>query len=502
MRRFLPLSTIAFAVLLAACGTVSEGDRILGEMHRRYTEHIISNSRFITQPETGSVDTSFEIHTLPVKDLFPGTVDLTASTVTRYDIRSPKSPVADGNLALTVSVKAPAGTFGMPSASSAQDEMSLDLLLNARAVSRTLLVNIAKLDADIPAFMPMPFSLPPVTAAKWFGATFDELNRKMKEGTEGMPDSGPVPTVEEMITSAFAGARVTPEALRRAADRMHLWNAVEVLPEKDGQLQVRVESDKEKIHTSVRAVMEYIEEVSGPSWEQQLRNPEFEEIVTGITEEDAEFLKTMGSVKGVLSVDKETYVLTGFEGDVFDETGKQSGRISFASRDGDVTLAITDTESGETATFTKKGGDLLLTTGDKTVVAGTWDEAKKELSLTVSDPETGVKAATLFLSASEFTPERSTINKLEITLVEEKVTITITDAGTILDAEAGSADITGSFTVTLEGKKVAEGRLETSSRTLTPFSVEKPSFSPFEDLQADFMQALMGGGAPGDIPLE
>lgn len=448
------------------------------------------NARLIQQPEVGSIEGNVQMNTSPIKNIFEGNLSFSLDALSRYDIRSKKSPIADIALTVSVNVDAPAGTFGTPSDASAREKATLNLQLIARSLDRVLALQIPVLEADAP-LMASAFSLPQDISKTWYGSTYDELNASLKEAAMENGNEQQLPKVEEIIGNMFGSTRVSPEAMKRAAKKMHLWNGIEVLPEEDGNLHIRVESDKKKILRSVKAALDYVEEVSGSSWDAQLNNPQFREMVTGLKGKDAEFLKTMGSVKGIISVEKDTYIFRGFVGDAMDESGSITGHMEMLSTaEGDFKLSITDVAEQSTMLFTKKGADLSFVVDDKQLMKGTWED--KKLNLAFTNEADGKSAGSLMMTLKEYDKTHLIISEARITIADPSMVITVKDFMVAVNEAEKESSMSATFSASYEGKNVLSGSMVSKKKEIPDFSLEKPVFKPLKDLQADFYQALLG----------
>lgn len=483
------VTILSFSIVLSACGggQNADADLALTKMHERMMTRLMEHAVTIDHPLIAKTTTALNVKILPASESYKGNASLNLTSSMMSDATNAKSPTADLTVTLIASADIPPGT---PTSTAKPEKVSLYALMNARAVDRTLSVNFEKVDATAPAFLPTPFSLPEAISKQWYGKTFEELDAIVKD----LPrENGelPQPPVDEILTNALRGVRMSPEQLERLGNGTHLWKGVELLPEKDGQVHVRVESDKKKVRETVRAFLTYIEEVSGPSWETQMRtNAELKTMMESLTKNDAEFLRTMGSIKGVISADKETYDITGFDGDIFDEQGTLNGHITFTStKAGDFTIVLTDKKTNQTVTLTRSGDSLSVVAGDKTVVIGTVNS--KYVDLTITDPETGNLAGSIELDITTLSMENIEISRGVIVVPSQNLTVNIEGASVHLSNSLKDFVIKLKASGKLDGKPLFTADFVGTRSEVAPFSVEKPQFLPFENLQQDFMGAFM-----------
>lgn len=488
------LSVVSLCAFLAACGGAEDNsaDIALTKMHERMMEQLMENAVTVDRPLLAKTTTELTVKILPASDMYKGNASFNVTTSMTSDATDAKSPVADISMKLIASADMPTGTI----ATTKPEKLSLFAMINARAVERTLSLNFEKVDATAPAFLPTPFSLPETISTKWYGKTFEEFDAMLKDLPRDAGES-PQPPIDEILTNALRGVRMTPEQLEKLGNGVHLWKGIELLPEKDGQIHVRVESDKKKVRESVRAFLTYIEEVSGPSWETQMRtNAELKTMMESLTKNDAEFLRTMGSVKGVISADAQTYDLTGFDGDIFDEQGTLNGHITLTLTGKNFTLVLTDKKTSETVTVIRSGDAVSVTSGDKTVLKGTVNAKYVELMMT--DPETGNLIGSIEMDIETLSMEKIEISRAVIVLPQEKLQITINGASVHLTNSLKDFVMLLKASGTLDGKPLFTADFEGKRSEIPSFSVEKPQFLPFENLQEDFSSAFMSPMA-GDM---
>lgn len=481
------LSLALLCLLLSACGGGGDSgaNLALTKMHERMMVRLMENAVTMEHPLIAKTTTTLNVKILPASESYKGNASLSLTSSMMSDATNAKSPTAD----LTVTLIAKADIPPSAPVAAKAEQVSVYVLMNARAVDRTLSVNFEKLDATAPAFLPTPFSLPEAITKNWYGKTFEELDVILKDLPREKGETSQ-PPIDEILTNALRGIRMTPAQLEKLGNGMHLWKGTELLPEKDGQIHVRVESDKKKVRQTVRAFLTYIEEVSGPSWETQMRtNAELKTMMESLTKNDAEFLRTMGSVKGVISADVKTYDLTGFDGDILDEQGVLNGHITFARTDKNFALVLTDKKTNHALTVTRTGDSLMVTSGEKTVVQGTVNS--KYMDLTVTDPETGNLAGSLELDITTFSMEKLEISRGVIVLPHYKMTITIEGASVNLSNSFKDFVMNFKASGKLDGKPHFTADFVGTRSEVAPFTVEKPQFLPFENLQQDFSSTFM-----------
>ena len=476
-RSLLPLTLAIF--LLSACGG-TPADKELQKMHDAMVSKAMENARFIEKPEKSKTTMNLSLHAEPMKDLLTSPADLTVDFVASSDVSSEKNPLVD--LVLKI-------VYGSaPKAKSAEGPTEVAVNLGLRIVARTVSLNIAKADY-VGSAVPQPFSIPAEMAARWYGITFDEANKMLADTAK--QNGQPVTTIEETIAQTMGGAKVTPAALKKLWGNMHLWKGIELLPEKDGLVQIRVESDKQKIHESVRAFVQYMKEASGPSWERQMQNPAFGQQVQELVGPNPEYLKKVGAAKGIISADKTTHEFRGFDGDFYSESGALVGHLTAVVHDrSNVSVTMTESETKEELSFVMKNGEFVMTLNGKTIASGKITATR--VDITVMNADTGKTEAVIGFDVKEASKTSLSLANGVIDITKDKLHVTVpTFLVELSGAKFDTLKMTVSAASTMNGASFIKGDFGVLREPLNSLSVEKPAFVPFEQLQADAMSALM-----------
>ncbi len=476
-RSLLPLSLAIF--LLSACGG-TPADNELQKMHDAMVSKAMENARFIEKPEKSKTTMNVSVHAEPIKNLLTSPADLTVDLVANSDMSSEKNPLVD--LALKV-------VYGStPKVRSVEGPTEVAVNLALRIVSRTLSFNISKADYAGSA-VPQPFSIPAEMATRWYGITFDEANKALAE--QAKQSGQPVTTIEETIAQSMGGAKVTPAALKKLWSNMHLWKGVELLPETDGLVRIRVESDKEKIKESVRSFVQYVKEASGPSWERQMQNPAFAGQIQELIGPNPEYLKKVGAAKGIISADKATYEFRGFDGDFYSESGALVGHLTVAFQNGaNFSVTMIESETKEELSFVMKNSEFVMTLNDKKIATGKITATR--VDITVMSEDTGKTEAVIGFDVKEASKTRFSLENGVIDIPADKVSVSVpTFLVELSGAKLDTLKVLVSAAYKTNGVPSLKADLSILREPLTSVSVEKPVFVPFDQLQTDVMSSLM-----------
>lgn len=493
MRRF-PIIIVGFScLLLAACGkdaTDPAVNEALTKMHARMVERIMSQVVTVEYPHLAKATSELNLKIMPAAESYKGNANIALTTTMTSDATDAENPKADLSIRLIASANIPSDVAPKP------DRVNLFAVINALAVDRTISLNFEKMDLTAPTFLPEPFSLPSLIAGRWYGQTFDELDVMLANNASESGRSGQ-PPFDEILTNALRGVRITPADLKKLLDNAHLWKGIRIVPggEDAGLIRIEVESDKEKIRDTVRALLTYIQEVSGPSFESQMRtNKDLQTMMQELTKNDAEFMRTMGSAKGVLSADNTTYDFREFDGDIFSEAGEKTATVEIRhDANGDFSVRIIDVKTNETFLFMKQGADFRLSAADKDVLMGTITSKKAEI--TIYDP----KAETIVMETSfdidTLTKEDIEISSGVFVFPEQKLTVTVDSFAVNLSNSFKDFRMTGKAVGKLDGKQLFTADFEATRTEIPALSLSKPPYLPFEELQQDFMGAMMAPSA-------
>lgn len=481
------LTAISFCLLLAACGkdtTDPVVQNALTKMHTRMVERIMTHAVTIEYPLLAKATSELNVKIMPVAESYKGNASIALTTTMNSDATDAKNPKADLSLQLIASADIPSDLAPKP------DKANLSAVINARAVDRTLSVNFEKMDLTASTFLPEPFTLPPLLASRWYGQTFAELDAMLQKSERGQ-GRGVQPPIEQILTNALRGVRMTPADLKKFLSQAHIWKGIRMFPGREdiGLIQIEVESDKEKIRDTVRALLTYIQVMSGPSFESQMRtNEELQTMMQSLTKNDAEFMRTMGSAKGILSADKTTYDFRGFDGDIFSEAGEQTAKVEIRHHvNGDFSIRIVDLATKESFEFIKQGADIWLTSADSDLLRGTLTREKADITL--MGKEHVVMEASFDIDT--LTKENFEISRGVFIFPTKKLTVTVNTLAINLSNSFKDFQMTTKAVGTLDGKQLFTADFEAARTEIPAFTLTKPPYLPFSELQKDFMGALM-----------
>jgi hypothetical protein len=217
---------------------------------------------------------------------------------------------------------------------------------------------------------------------------------------------------------------------------------------------------------------------------------ELKTMMDSLKKNDAEFMKTMGTVKGILRVEKETYDIRSFSGVMYNETGAPTATIEIAiAENGDITLSMIDLRVQEEIVFTKVGTTVKLMAHGMPVMTGTISE--KRVDLLFQDPQTGAKVGTIAFDIVTFSSDLIEISQGILTIPAKKIVLNITSLRIILTNERKNIEVKVAASSSREGSPFFTFTTEGSRIEVPPFSFEKPNFKPFKAMQEDFMTVLM-----------
>jgi hypothetical protein len=207
-------SVLCLSLLLCACSQkqgANEGETMLKKIHARMKEKVMTHALTFETPLIAKATSSSKLKIFPSAS-YAGTADIALKTEMVSDASDEKSPVGDLSLTLTAAIDTPGNIRGAPA-----DRLNAHVVMNARAIDKTLALNIEKADIDAPSFLPQPFSLPVAMSKEWYGQTFAEIDAYMK--THGRTNE---PRIAETLAGALRGIHTTPEALETLLDEAHV----------------------------------------------------------------------------------------------------------------------------------------------------------------------------------------------------------------------------------------------------------------------------------------
>ena len=409
------------------------------------------------------------------------------------DIRQPRSPVIDGTIKVSGSMQAPAGTFGaVPAKGSEKETSSAGIQLSARVIDDIVALKVDDLSLSIPG-TPERTGLADALSKQWYGITFDAIDAMMKAQSEkaGTPEQ---PKVRELLSRSF-NRRISPPSVTKFVEKIHLWKGIELLPETDGLVRIRVESDKKKVLASVRAIREYLEENSGQGLGAKawlgLNN---QGQIDALLQDEATFMKSMGTVRGVLSADRTSYAFRGFDGDILDEKGVTQGHLNISlTSEGDFRLELTNTGTGEATVVEKSGAKFSVSYAGKELLSGL--VSAEQFSMEAKDPESGAVVAQLKGNVQSATATNITLSDIEGSVPSKHIALKNGSYSMKVDtAKGGMLNTEISTEVVLGPAYEMKILISSERRTITSVSIEKPVYKPLEDLYQDLLAVLIGPG--------
>lgn len=496
-RNILAAGLLSSLVLFTACGGETP-DSVLKKVNGTMLREIRTNLAMVQIPEKFTTTTTIVLRTEPIQSMFDGTIKADVTIQERADVSNESKPVLDIGLTLKAAVDAPAGMLG--GGTGKRDTASLVLAASAKNVERVAYLQISKLLVSASA-LPTSIILPETLSKSWYGATFDEIDAELKKNT---PQGTSPVTMDSLLKQVSATAQ-QKEALETLASNLHIWKGIALLPEKDGNLQVRVESDKETLKRDLDALAAYVQQASGPSWKQMQKDSRIDEQIRKAKEDiDA----NVGKVKGILSAEKGTYLFRGFDGEVIDERGATIGTMTISlPENGDMLVSFTDTSKQPATTFVfeKKGSAFTFAASGATLAEGT--VTPERFTITAYDTEKGTDVVALKadLPLKGCSKESCTVENGVIEIPAKALSFAITRAGYAFTNSF--KDMTSGLDVqaTLGGKSLGSLRIDGARKEVPSIIVEKPaSYTPMSRLQADLTAVVMGalqpGAGAGDFP--
>jgi hypothetical protein len=485
---------LAFTILLASCGGGDQTpDAILQKMHDRMMESITKATNRMQVADISQTKTDIKLKVNPIPGISPVIATADIASDQAYDVKSDKQhPAMRISLDADVKAQIPAGLMDPTSGANDLTPLNVKVSFEGKGADGKLFVNVKEGTVSVPKTTNAAIS--DKVKKTWYGTTFEEINAMFNEQMQDeMASSQPLMNVEEMITKTIDQQRMMPAKMKALAESVHFWKGIETLPEQNGMVRVRVESDKAKVQASLDAMMDFVVTANNPFG---LPNPGMEEQMTAAREEMHESMKTNnGVVRGVLMADKDTYDFTGFDGEVTDETGKVTATIKFLMEEnGNISLNIDDKANpDETLVFTKKADAVEITVGGKKVLTGTVTKEKMHLE---GFDETG---ATVMIADIEV--EKATMDEIDvsgkITLPSVGADIVITKWTSKMSNNYKNMTMHVEGAVHFQGEPVVEATIDMVQEEKSSAGIAaETTFQPINALMVDlqpFMQQLQGG---------
>ncbi len=484
--------TLGSMLLFSACSNADSiaANQALAKMHARMMEIVRSNPITLEQPRIAKTTTELSVQILPASKAYKGNANFIVKTSMLSDAVNPKDPRLDATMTISASADVPSETANPTTEK--PDRLSLSTIISARSMERALAMNFAKVEVTAPTFLPVPFVLPSAMSSVWYGMTFAELDAVLAE-QRSVKGAVKPPPIEDILTNMLRGFQLTPVALEKLGNNMHLWNGIKILPGREGMglIQIEVKSDKRKIRDSVRALLAFVEEMSGSSWKSQMQtNTELTTMVNSLMKNDAEFVRTMGSVQGVVSADAETFDFREFNGDIFNEKNVQTATIDIRREtSGDFSIRLTNIQSKEDSLLMKQGDNFSLEVGNKQIMRGILSSSRVQFD--VFDPKNDIVLGSADVSIISLSGDRIELSKGVIEFTQKKLVVTIPSFSIVLSNSLKDMSMKIVGRGTLDGKPLFSGDLQMTRTEIAPFTLEAPLFVPFENLRKDFLSAFV-----------
>jgi hypothetical protein len=249
-------------------------------------------------------------------------------------------------------------------------------------------------------------------------------------------------------------------------------------------LRVRVEADKQKLSATLESVIDFVMQQNDPTGLNTEMKAEMEKMKSEMHDDIA----SMGSLKGILMADKETFEPRGFAGQATDSSGAITMNIDIlVRRNGDAHVKIDNPKNpSDSIAFEKKGDAFTLVAEGKKVAEGTMTAKKFTM--------TGYQGSTTLFSAD------FDINKADDSSLDLKGKILVPAGGSEISVDSFKLLFSNSFKnltfdsvvrVSLLGSPAFALTISTERKEVPSISVEEPSVAkPFKTLQQDFAPIL------------
>jgi len=468
---------IGLALGVSACGT-TPADDVLDKMHAVWSEKIVTathQQESIQGPAQTSLNLALHVENKD-KEGLSGTADISIQGETKVNTEDKRNQLIDATFDISFAGEMPSGTLkNEKSQVGAIEKVNLDLRLKAKTTEQFLFLNINTLKASGFLF-PQPIVLTKELQDQWYGSSFEDIDGAIKAHAK---DGGQqIPLVRDLIKGLFQQQN-GKASLQKLLSKVHLWKGIERLPDEDNMIRIRVASDKKKIQSSVRALASHVQTMFGQS-------------VPRLKSDDAEFMNSIGIIRGIMTIDKETFEWIGFDGDITDASGKTKGQIQFSRTNNDAHLMIRVLETDDVIDIQKIGNVISGTWNGKEILTG--KASTKSIDLTAKDPETNLTLSTLQLSLQAFSPSEISVSdgllivpSQNTSMRLKKFTSTMTSEERRVHLEAsGNTKKLQAFTLSLDKTTTPTGQ----------FTIEKPTYKPFEKMYEDFLRLFINQATP------
>jgi hypothetical protein len=493
-RILLGLSALSLAVL-AACGSAEyTPQQIVDKMHEQFVQRASEQLKKMEPPLISTTETTFELHTKPIANLFQGKIDAAFMGKQAVDFRDAKKPAFDANMKLTLDADAPGSLFGLPT--EAMQKAGFVLAGNVRSVNRNIYANISELSVRQPAKQAV--TQDKNLSTTWYKATFDELDDMIGDAMavdSESPASKPF-TIDSLLEQSIGQYRNSAKEMTELFGTINVWNALELLPEENGMYRVRVEADKKKVADCIEAFMDFAQRQNDPTG----MNADLQKILSEQKKEMRADIEKSGKLSGILFVDKSSFEPRGFQGDYTDTNGTKQLTIDMLSmQNGDMHIAIINpADTTKDVRFEKKGEAFTFTAEGQKLVEGTMTEKKLKFTVYQEGVMTEGEVAPVLLTA-DLDIAKATSEELDLT---GKITVPaggsevmIKKFNVLFQNDFKDVTVDVQMSATLLGSPAIDVSAHSVRKAVPAVTVEEPSVAkPFSDLPQDYgpmMQKMM-----------
>lgn len=481
------LISVSIAVL-AGCGSQAQytPQQVVDKMHQQMVERASAQVKKMENPLVSTNEVKVQLKTKPIANLFPGSIDALFTGKQAADLRDAKKPLFSATMALQLDASAPGELFGMPT--TAMQKAGFTFAGSARSLERMVFANISELSVRQPGKQPV--AMDQELSTTWYKATFEELDKMLADAMQGDPSSpiGDAMTIDTLLQHSIGQYRDSAKQTIAIFEKLHVWNAKELLPEENGMYRVRVEAENKKVADAFEAFMDLVQQQNDPTG----TNTELREVLAEQRKQMRADIEKSGKLSGVLHIDKASFEPRGFVGEFTDNAGTKLLTIDMlAMPNGDMHLSlINPANTKENVRFEKKGEAFSLTVEGKVLAEGTMSAKKFKATVYQLDGLTEGDTAPTLLTAD--------IDILKITEQELDITgtITVPAGGSEITIKKGKIAFANAFKdvsvdmdirATLLGSPAIELSATSVRKEAASVTVEQPTVAkPFSDFTQDF----------------
>ncbi len=493
-RLALGLSAVSLMLLAACGGSNLTAQQVLDKMHERIVARVTEQTEKYANPLKSETSTDVTVETQPIANIFPGSLNAKLKAKQAADLTDAKKIKFDASADLDLTASAPAEMFGLPG--QAMQQASAALVANVRSVNAKMFVNIAEVVVKQPGKSEV--KLDAKVASAWYMATFEEINELLAENSE---DGTPAITVEQILERSVSQYSNSAADIQDLTKKVRFWNAMELLPEEKGMLRVRVETDKQKLAASLEAIMDYIVKQNDPAGVNAEMTAQMEQAKADMRAD----IEKMGSLNGVVWIDKDTFDPRGFVGQLAETDGTVTMDIDMLmEKNGDAHVTLKNpADPSENLDFQKKGDAFTLVAEGEKVAEGTI--TAKKFTMTVynqpalmgegmeMDPEMAPPAGTPppTLLSMDFDIQKATEDALEMTgkimIPAGASEITVDKFSLVFGNSYKNMKLDMAVRATFLGSPAVSMKVVSERKEVSDVKVDEPSVAkPFEAMMEDF----------------